>query len=270
MRLFNLLLSTSLVFGVAGFAQQNAPKRKKLLIIAETKGFTHDSISHAMATIERLGRESGIWDTYMRTDTQLVTKKKLQGNAKNLDFFDAIAFFSTGELDMDDSQKADLVSFVKDDGKGFIAMHTGGDCFYKWPAYGEIVGGYFDQHPWNTFNAPVVVEDRSNAIVKQFPPEFVINDEIYQYKDWSRDKVRVLMSLDPKKLDLNNPRVHRQDHDFAVAWVKTYGNGRVFATTLGHREEVYDNPDVQTMFREAIKFVMKLTDGPTGPLPKKQ
>ena len=61
-------------------------------------------------------------------ETQLVTKKKLTGNAKNLDYFDAIAFFSTGELDMDDSQKADLLSFVKQDGKGFIAMHTGGRC----------------------------------------------------------------------------------------------------------------------------------------------
>ncbi len=269
MRLLSSFLAICLAFSSVVSAQQNAPKRKKLLIIAETKGFTHDSISHALATLERLGKESGIWDTYFRTDTRLVTKKKLDGNAKNLNFFDAIAFFSTGELDMDDSQKADLVSFVKDDGKGFIAMHTGGDCFYKWPEYGEIVGGYFDQHPWGTFNAPVVVEDRSSQIVKQFPPEFVINDEIYQYKDWSRDKVRVLLSLDPKKLDLTNPRVHRQDHDFGVAWVKTYGNGRVFATTLGHREEVYDNPDVQTMFREAIKWAMKLTDGPTAPIAKK-
>ena len=249
-------------------AQQNAPKRKKLLIIGETKGYTHDSITHAAATLEHIGKQTGLWDTYFRTDTQLVTKKKLEGNAKNLDYFDAIAFFSTGELPMDDSQKADLVRFVKEDGKGFIAMHTGGDCFYKWPEYGEIVGGYFDQHPSNTFNAPVVVEDRTNAIVKQFPPSFTI-DEIYQYKDWSRDKVRVLLSLDASKLDLNNPRVHRQDRDFGVASSKSYGNGRVFATTLGHREEVYDNPDIQTMFREAIQWAMKLTDGPTAPIAKK-
>jgi len=269
MRILSSLLALSLAFGTVVCAQQNAPKRKKLLIIAQTKGFTHDSISHGLATIEHLGQQSGLWDTYFRTDTQLITKKKLTGNAKNLDFFDAIAFFTTGELDLDDSQKADLLSFVKEEGKGFIAMHTGGDTMYKWPEYGEMVGGYFDGHPWNTFNAPVIVEDRSNMIVKQFPAEFVINDEIYQYKDWSRDKVRVLMRLDEKKLDLKNPRVKREDHDFAVAWVKSYGNGRVFATTLGHKEEVYDNPDVQQMFREAIKWAMKLTDGPTAPVAKK-
>ena len=61
----------------ASLAQTQQPKRKRLLIIAETKGFQHDSISHAMATLEKLGKENG-WDTYMRTDTQLVTKKKLR------------------------------------------------------------------------------------------------------------------------------------------------------------------------------------------------
>ncbi len=267
MRLLSTLLIAALAVGcVAG---QPAPKRKKLLIIAETKGYTHDSISHASATLERLGKESGLWDTYIRTDSQLVTKKKLTGNAKNLDYFDAIAFFSTGELPLDDSQKADLLSFVKDDGKGFIAMHTGGDCLYNWADYGDLVGGYFDQHPWNTFDAPVVVEDRTSNITKQFPPSFVINDEIYQYKNYSRENLHVLLRLDPAKLDLKNPRVHRTDGDFAVAWVKKYGKGRVFATTLGHKEEVYDRPDIQQMYREAIKWTMGLSETDTTPKPLK-
>ena len=207
---------------------------------------------------------------YLRTDTELVTKKKLQANAKNLDYFDAIAFFTTGELDMDDSQKADLLSFVHDDGKGFIGMHTAGDTFYKWPAFGEMVGGYFDQHPWMTFPAPVIVEDPSNPIVSKFPANFTIRDEIYQYKDWSRDKCRVLMSLDASKLDLANKNVHRTDKDFAVAWIKKYGKGRVFATTLGHVEEVYDRPDVQSMFVEAIKWSMGMTpEGDLSPVAKR-
>ena len=43
--------------------------------------------------------------------------------------------------------------------------------------------------------------------------------------------------------------------------------GRVFATTLGHREEVYDNPDIQKMFLEAIKWSMGMTEGNTAPIP---
>ena len=78
-------------------------------------------------------------------------------------------------------------------------------------------------------------------------------DEIYQIKDFSRDKVRVLMRLDSSKLDLGNPRVHRKDLDFAVTWAKMYGKGRVYYSTLGHVEQNWDDPRVQEMYVEAIK-----------------
>src|SRR6201999_4633501 len=93
---------------------------KHVLVIGQTKGFEHDSVPDAMAAVYNMGQESGLWDTTMRTDTELLTKKKLDRNAKNIDYFDAIVFTSTtGELDMDDSQKSDMMSFIKEDGKGF-------------------------------------------------------------------------------------------------------------------------------------------------------
>jgi uncharacterized protein len=245
-------------------AAQQPPQRKKLLVIGEVKGYQHDSVSHAMASLERWGKDTELWDTYIRTDTQLITKKKLDGNAKNLDYFDAVAFYTTGELPLDEQQKADLLAFVRQDGKGFIAMHSAGDTFYKWPEYGEMVGGWFDSHPWNTFQAPIIVEDRESAITRHFPKETVIHDEIYQYKNFSRDKVRVLMRLDEKKIDVKNKNVRRTDNDFAVTWIKPFGKGRVFATSLGHREQVYDLPEIRTMFVEAVKWVMRLTDDHTN------
>ena len=60
-----------------------------------------------MATIEQLGRESGLWETTIRTDTEPLTKKKLEYNAKNLNDFDAVLFYTGGALEMDDRQKAD-------------------------------------------------------------------------------------------------------------------------------------------------------------------
>src|SRR5687767_4953117 len=87
---------------------QQTPTKKRVLAIGEVKGFQHDSVSDALASFERWGKETGLWDTYIRTDTQLVTKKKLPANAKNLDFFDAVIFYTTGELPMDDEQKASL------------------------------------------------------------------------------------------------------------------------------------------------------------------
>jgi type 1 glutamine amidotransferase len=252
----------------AALLAQQQPQRKKLLVIGEVKGHQHDSVSHAMASLERWGKETGLWDTYIRTDSQLITKKKLPGNAKTLDYFDAIAFYTTGELPLDDQQKADLLTFIRDEGKGFIGMHSAGDTLYKWPEYGEMVGGWFDSHPWNTFHAPIIVEDRQSPITRHLGKEIVVHDEIYQYKNFSRDKVRVLLRLNEDKVDLTNKNVRRTDKDFAVAWTKAFGKGRVFATTLGHREEVYDMPEIRTMFIEAVKWALRLTDDHTNSHPK--
>jgi type 1 glutamine amidotransferase len=245
------------------------PKKKKVLAIGAVAGFQHDSVSNGLATIWNIGHDTGLWDTYIRTDTQLITKKKLEGNAKNLDYFDAVYFYTTGELPMDDEQKAALLSFVHDDGKGFIGGHSAIDTFYKWPEYGEMVGAYFDNHPWGQFPAPIIVEDRNFPAMRAFAPTFVIHDEIYQpSKEFSREKVRVLARLDENQIDLNHQGVKRTDKDFAVAWVKTYGKGRVFYSTFGHREEVYDRPDIKAMYREAMKWAMGLADGDATPRPR--
>ena len=243
---------------------------KHVLVISQTKGFEHDSIPTAMAAVYNLGKESGLWDTTLRTDTELITKKDLKNNAKNLNYFDVLVFASTtGELDLDDSQKADMLSFIKEDGKGFIGIHAALDTNYNWPEYGEMIGGWFDQHPWMTFNAPIVNEDPSFPAVRHLPSAFVKFDEIYQPKAWSRDKVNVLLSLDPSKLNYdNNPRIHRTDHDFPVAWSKMYGKGRVFYSTLGHTEESWDDPDIRTMYFEAIKWALGMTEGSTASHPR--
>jgi len=223
-----------------------------------------------MATIERLGRETGLWTTTIRTDTEVLTKKKLEYNAKNLNDFDAVVFYTGGDLEMNDEQKAALLSFVHDDGKGFVGVHSATITFTSWPEYGDMIGGYFDEHPWVTFDAPIIVEDPSFPGMQQWPKSFVLKDEIYQMKDYSRDTVRVLMRLDSSKLDLKNSHVHRTDRDFAVTWAKRYGKGRVYYTTLGHVEQNWDDPRFQKMMVEAIKWSMGLVDADvtSRPLPK--
>ncbi len=260
-----------------------APAKKHILAIGDVRsGFQHDSVSHALATIDRLGYESGIYVTYIRTDSQLLTKSKVERhdprtpdlganiNAKNLDYFDAIFYMGTGENDLSDQQKKDLLAFVHDDGKGFVAAHTGDDAFFTWPEFGEMVGGYFDNHPWGQFDAPVVVEDPDFPAMKAFPLSFTIHDEIYVHKaPYSRDKVRVLASLDASKLDYAKAQqLHRTDKDFPVAWSKNYGKGRVFYSTFGHAAETWDDPRVQKMYLEAIKWTLGLTSGETTPRPK--
>ena len=241
-----------------------------VLVVGQTKGFEHDSVPDAMAAIYQMGHDTKLWETTLRTDTEQITKKDAkERNFKSLNYFDALVFASTtGELDLTEDQKTDMMSFIKDDGKGFVGIHAALDTNYKWPEYGEMIGGWFDQHPWMTFNAPIVLEDPNFPAVRHFPKEFMKRDEIYQAKSWSRDKVNVLLSLDANKLDYNNPRVHRQDHDFAVAWSKMYGKGRVFYSTLGHTKESWDDPDIRKMYFEAVKWVLGDTGGSTATHPK--
>lgn len=255
------------LFASAVFPQSPAPHRKQLLAIGEEKGYRHEAVSHALSTIERLGRENNLWDTTIRTDTEPLTKKKLEYNAKNLNDFDAVLFYTGGTLEMDDQQKKDFLSFIHEDGKGFIGVHSATITFTQWPEYGEMIGGYFDEHPWLTFNAPIIVEDPNFPGMEQWPREFTIRDEIYQIKNFSRIQCRVLMRLDASKLDLNNPRVHRTDRDFAVAWAKMYGKGRVYYSTLGHVTENWDNPKFQQMYVEAIKWALGLVDADVTPRP---
>lgn len=268
MKINRLVAALAAIIAISGFAQVQPPP-KKLLAIGEVKGYEHDSVSHGLATLEKLGRQTGLWDTYIRTDNELLTKAKLENNAKNLDYFDAVIFYTTGDLGLTDQQKKDVLSFVRDDGKGFLATHSAADTYYNWPEYGDLLGAYFDEHPWGQVHCRIRTEDTAFPATAHFPAEFPFYDEIYQFKEpYSRNKLRVLMSVDPASVDLTNPKVHRTDRDFAVTWVHNYGKGRVFYSSLGHRDEVWDLPDIQKMWIEAVKWVMGITPGDASPRAK--
>jgi type 1 glutamine amidotransferase len=244
---------------------QTASSRKRVLVVGDEKGYRHEAVTRAMVTIDALGRRTGLWDTVIRTDPEPLTKTKLEYNAKNLNDFDLVVFYTGGTLAMNEAQKADFLSFVRDDGKGFLGIHSATITFTKWPEYGEMIGGYFDEHPWNTFDAPILIEDPDFPGMRQWPRAFTLTDEIYQFRNYTRADRRVLMRLDPSRIDQTNPRVKRTDGDFAVAWAKTYGKGRVFYTTLGHVETNWDLPEFQTMIGEAIKWALGLVDADITP-----
>ena len=122
-------------------AQSLEKPKRNLLFIGQAKGYQHESISTAMATLHNLGRSSGLWNTYLRTDCTAITKKPLKWEAKNLDAFDAVVFFTDGDLDMDASQKADLLYFVRDDGKGFIGIHSAALLSRAGPSMGRCSVG---------------------------------------------------------------------------------------------------------------------------------
>jgi uncharacterized protein len=251
-------------------------QRKAVLAWADTRNgiAQHDSVSHALAVIERLGYESGSYDTYIRTDSNIISKHPLMTDGKpasggpSLANVDAIFFLGHREIQLDAQQKADLLSFVKEDGKGFVAGHTATTAFESWPEFGEMLGARYDGHPWNTAYGSVINEDPSFPATKHFPPVFNFTDEFYQVKAYSRNNIRVLLRLDVSKMP-SNPEVHRTDGDFPLAWAKTYGKGRVFYSAFGHAAGTWDNPDVYRMYFEALKWSLGMSDADVSPRPLK-
>jgi type 1 glutamine amidotransferase len=262
-----------LVAFLAAFAaaQGQTPPRKRLLALGDTRtGYTHDSIGHALAVIDRLGRESGVYDTFIRTDSQWITKRPVPPparNARTLNDFDAVFLFISGEGDWSDQQKQDFVSFVREDGKGVVGAHTGNAAFYGWPEFGEMMGGYFDNHPWGIFEGRVVVDAPDFPAMRHFGPSFLRREEFYVLREqpYSRERVRVLAHLDTSALDLKHPDFHRKDADLPVALARHYGKGRTFWSNFGHAAETWDDAAIQTMYLEAIKWAMGLTAGDATP-----
>jgi type 1 glutamine amidotransferase len=157
--------------------------------------------------------------------------------AENLAKYAAVVFYTTGELPITEANRKALLDYVKNGG-GFVGIHPATDTFYKWADYGEMIGGYFDGHPWHQ-KVRVRVEAKDHPSTAHLGDAFEIVDEIYQFRSWDRSKLKVLLSLDVESVKLSAPGVNRADKDFGIAWCRDYGKGRVFYTALGHREDVW-------------------------------
>src|SRR5213596_2110858 len=166
--------------------------RKAILAWADTRNgiAQHESVSHALAVIERLGYESGAYDTYIRTDSNIVAKQPLMttgapaSGGPNLANVDAIFFLGHREVALDPQQRNDLAAFVRDEGKGFVAAHTALTAFESWPEFGELLGGRYDDHPWGVANGTIINEDPSFPATKHLAATFPLVDEFYQTKEF--------------------------------------------------------------------------------------
>jgi len=254
---------------------RGARTRKVVLAWADTRNgiAQHDSVSHALAIVERLGYESGLWDTFIRTDSNIISKTPLKtdgtpaSGGPNLGMVDAIFYMGHRDVPIDEKQKAELLSFVKDDGKGFVAAHVALTSFESWPEFGELLGARFDGHPI-TGAGTIINENPSFPATKHFPASSEFNDEYYQPKEYSRDKIDVLLRLDLSKM-APNAALHQPNGDHPLAWAKMYGKGRVFFGSFAHDTRTWDIRDVQQLYFEAIKWSLGMTDAVPAPHPMK-
>jgi hypothetical protein len=129
-----------------------------------------------------------------------------------------------------------------------------------------LLGARFWGHPWNE-EVGVKVDEPDHPLVAAFDGKgFRIKEEIFQFNDpYSRKKLRVLISLDTETTNMGVKWIHRKDNDFALAWVRSYGEGRMFYTALGHRTEHFSDPKILQFYLDGIQFACGDIDAPTEP-----
>jgi uncharacterized protein len=245
-------IALALLFAAAVFGAT-----PRVLYVTATYGFRHgDAIDTSVAVLQELAKQSGAFEIDHTEDVSLL-------NSANLRNYDALYFYTSGELPLSDQQKADILDFVRQ-GKGFGGSHSATDCNYTWSDYGDLIGGYFDGHPWAQ-EAAVDVEDPQSALVRHAAPSFRFTEEFYQFRAFSRDRVRVLLTLDTRSVDLSAPGINRTDGDFPLAWIRTYGKGRVFYSAFGHFSESFTKEPVRTMLLQALLWLTGQIDLDTTP-----
>ena len=242
------------------------PKRpRKVLVFTLALGFTHGSIAVGAKALELMGRKTGAYEATVSDDLSMFEPENLQQ-------FDAICMVNTTGRDMfqKKSHQDSLLAFVRS-GKGITGFHAATNCSENWLPYGQMMGGYFWGHPWNAnVTVTVKLDDPGHPLLAAFAGQgFEITDEIYQFRDpYSRDSVRVLLSLDTTKTNMKNDRIKRTDNDFAVSWVRSYGKGRVFYSSLGHNKHIWWNPTILKFYLDGIQFALGDLPVETAPKPR--
>jgi uncharacterized protein len=209
--------------------------------------YKHAVVPFSREIVKEIGDKSGEFETTFADDLTPFT-------AANLANYDAVMFFTTGELPMSDEQKKAFLDFIRS-GHGFVGAHSATDTFYLWPGYHDLIGGYFNDGPWGQDQLVTVdVADPSCPIVKFLGKSFQVSDEIYQISDFKADTSHILLKLDLSSVDVKKPGVRPRYYGWPIAWTRTFGKGRIFYTSLGHQQEVWKDSRFQELLLNAIKW----------------
>jgi len=215
-----------------GASAANKPKRA--LVVTYAQGFKHSSRQLAGETVKALGQKTGAWEVIGIADdkdalNQALTAEKL----KDLD----LVFFAntTGDLGLTPENHQAFYDWIRKGG-AYAGVHSASDTYHGDADYLDLVHGEFKTHGPQV-KVTVYNQDPKHPATRDLPPSFEIYDEIYQFKNWDRSKVHVLLSMNRHP----DPQHMNEAGDFPVAWTNRLGEGRMFYTSLGHREDVYQN-----------------------------
>ena len=253
LRLSASLFAGTLIVGCFALTPNTEAAPKKVLVVTTTMGFRHSSIPTAEKVIAQLAADSGAFSVdYARVEPnepqfkgadgkpdaekvkaaiKLVLAEKMSPAA--LKKYDAVVFANTtGDLPLPDEQA--FLDWIKS-GKGFVGMHAAADTFDKHTPlnpYVEMLGAEFKEHHAQV-KVDIINQDKECPACRHLPANWEVFDEIYIFNAFDRSKVHGLLTLD------KHPN-EKTPGDYPISWCKEYGKGRVFYTSLGHREDVWD------------------------------
>jgi type 1 glutamine amidotransferase len=248
-------------------ASLTAQAARRLLVLTHAGLYKHTSLGPAEKAVIELGKDHGFEVTAVEGykldagehDFSFLTSEYLAG-------FDGVMMMTNGNLRFTEAQKKNLLDFVSS-GKGFIGAHCASLTFYDYPPFGEMLGGYFHRNlPQGTI-AILKVEDRTHPATRMLGSSWPLVDEFYLFgtaawdasrpndnvdvlfknripMGFSRDRVKVLLSLDTGAMDLSKQPHLVKGGDYPQAWAREYGKGRSFYTSLGHRDEIWSHDPV--------------------------
>jgi type 1 glutamine amidotransferase len=233
-------------------AQAQTQPVKKVLFLTKSSGFQHSVVTRkgeqpgwAEVKLKEFGAKHGYEVTFTK-DGSLVTKDGLAG-------FDVIMLYTTGDLTkaskdggaaMTPEGKQALLDFIES-GKGVVGLHTATDTFNTGrdvDPYTRVIGGQFAGHDAQQ-------KATQKVIAKDFPglqplgDAFELMDEWYAMKNVAKDMQVVLLQQTEGMKGKN----YEGKPPYPSAWIRAQGKGRVFYTSMGHREDVITNPVFETV-----------------------
>ncbi len=254
---------------------------KKILFFSKSSGFEHSVISWkkgrpswAEKQLLEIGKKNG-WEFTFSKDGSLFSPEYLKG-------FDAVLFYTTGDLTsagtdkeppMSAAGKQALLDYVKNGG-AFAGTHSATDTFHtsneskKGPdryvnhgaeadSYVRLIGGEFIKHGAQQVSKNTVINPKFPGMEK-LGASFDLNEEWYSLKDF-RDDVHVLLLQDAPAMK----GVEYQRPAYPSTWTRNEGKGRVFYTSMGHREDVWTNPLFQDVLTGGLAWTMGLAQADT-------
>ena len=257
-------------------AEVATPKQpRKLLMFYRSNNPGIHPMAHGNKMFELLAEKTGAFTVTLSQDYAELSVDRLKQ-------YDAVFMNNAGMLKFAGfPERQGLLEFVRG-GKGLAGQHWATDNFRDWPEAAEhLFGAVMNGHPF--FSAQVRNEVQSSPMTAMFPSGgFPWNEEYYIFskKDhrsepnfhqtYDRSRLRVLLSIDVGKspavqktiADIEKDPKNRyhgklcEDNDYALAWIRREGEGRVFYTAFGHHKSAYWNPVMVRHFMAGVQYAL--------------